>query len=751
MSKDNFVIIREFNKGWQKKLDETRIPLGAAQESTNVIITERGGISPRPGEVLIGTASSGTGGIQSMHSFKKTYDDDILIKSYDTKLEYYNNVVSDWCLLKSGYQNAKKFGFKEHTIDGDALDWLYFGNGVDSYSRWGGYESKITSALVGGETTIPVETTLLDTVIWSGTASSCTTTTITVPEGTWAASAWNQYYVRITNGANAGQISLIRGTTGTTITFFTLAGLSGTPTFEIRRLAVPCSFYRATASSVSTTTINVAGTPWIASEWIGSYVAITDGANARTVRQITANTTSQITFATVTGLSGTPTFEIQQESTYHIPRQLAYGTSTVTYTAVPTDTSFTVNSAVACADDTGVTVTPQEFPENPRGNILETSIAQMFVGGVPSAYTTIFRSHLTDATDFTQSSPRDPSEGDIVYFPYSGHRITDIKSQENLLYVFKRDSIESLTYTQDELDIAQINSIVNGVNVGTEGKAWRMDNDIAFVTPDKRITSIGRVKLNDNRPQVTNIADSIMRAMDEYGVDNSYGEEYRDRAFICLKSSPDVASNDILLVRNKDLAAWEGIWQIASNVVVAHNGKLYYGSSYSADVYEMLVGVNKVKGSDVFPVTSSWWSGYINRNGSGFYLNEIACLSVEGYITSGTTINFNLYKDFAELPFQQLSISGLETDFQDGLPTFSLLGGDPLGMEPLGASSVVGEPDPDGRRHFIAFLDFPITPVEYISVEVASSGLAQSYEIIALGLGLNPVAFESQPRIQSNN
>jgi len=744
--KDKFLIINDFKQGWQRRIDPTQIPIGAAQESNNITLTDRGGISPRKGELLLGTAESGAG-IVSMYSFKKANSNDILIKTFDTVIKYYSNLTLDWELLQDGYTDRLFFGFKELTAADDILEWLYFGNGVEPYSRWCGYEAQITSVLLGGETTIPVTTTILPTSSFSGTATSVTTTTITMPSMTWATDIFNLFYVRITDGASQGAISLIQATTETTITFNTIAGLAGTPTFEIVQLALPVSYFRGTATASTTTTIDVAGTPWQTNAWAGSYVVITSGAADKQVSLISSNTTSQITFATIPTLAGTPTFEIQAESTYQLPRQVIYDGNKVTYTAVPTDASITTSAAVATPINTAITVTPQTFPEDPRGNILETNINQMFVAGIPSQPNTTYRSTLNDPTDFFFSSPRSADEGDILFFPYLGHKISDIKSQEDFLYVIKRDSIEALTYTQDNNDVAQINKIIQGVNVGTEGRAWRMENDIAFITPDNRITTIGRIKLRDVRPQINDIAYSINRAMDAFSGDEAFGEEYRERAFVGLKSSPEVVNNDILLVRNKDYQSWEGIWFISAAAVVAHESLLYYGASYTPDVYQMQYGINKVKGDETFPMDCSWTSGWINLNQTGFYVEELSNIMIEGYITSGTTIKINLFKDFAESSFQNLVISGLDTTFQDGLPSFSFMGGDPLGLLPLGAGSTLGDPDPEGRRHFIVSLPFPITQCEYVAIEVASNGLAQSWEIIGLGINTTNLAFENQARI----
>ena len=168
------------------------------------------------------------------------------------------------------------------------------------------------------------------------------------------------------------------------------------------------------------------------------------------------------------------------------------------------------------------------------------------------------------------------------------------------------------------------------------------------------------------------------------------------------------------------------------------------------DVYIFNGSINKTKGDDIFPMTVEGQTGWINKTGIGFYLNEVSMIAVEGYITSGTTINIGLYKDFASTSFQELKIVGTEIQYQDNVPYFSVLGGDTTGIEPLGAASVIGDQEEDGRRHFIIFLPFQMTQVEYISAGVSSSGLAQNWEITALAINTENTNFESQNKIKNN-
>ena len=671
--KDSFIILDGFNPGWQVREDETRIPLGAAQLAQNITITDRRGISPRTAETLVGSANSALYGVKSATSFRKSgTSSPILVKTYADKIEYYNNVSDGWCLLEDGYTSGKRFGFKHMRVADDPFDWLYFGNGVDEYSRWCGYESKITSALAGGETTVPVSTTLWPEVYYTDTASSVTTTTITMPAGTWATDIWNNFYVRITSGAQTGKIALISATTATQITFATITGLSGTPTFEIRLLAVPAT--------------------------------------------------------------GT----------------LVYGTTKLAYSAVPTDASFTTSSATATAINTGVTVRPTTYNGNPRANIFETMDEAMYVAGVMNKPNTVFRSRIADATNFTYSGTRAANEGDVVYFPYGGSGISDIKRKEQVLYVFKPESIDSLKYSQDAVDLSVIDSIKAGVTAGTKSLTWYMDDDIAFVTPDNRITTLGRVALKDSTPQTTDIAYPIRRETKKYDFGSSFGEEYVNQGFLACKSSPTNASNDRVIVWNKDYKAWESYWNISASCFVAHNGYFYYGDANTPDMYRMFAETNKTKGTTTFPMTSRWKSGFINGKGNAFHLNEISCLASEGYIKANSTIDFKLYKDFSSTPFQSLQLVASEdTNNLDEETTFTLMGGDPLGLEPLGAGSIIGDEDADGRRHFVVYLYFQATQVEYVAVEVSSSGLGQVWEITRLGLNAAENVFEAQSRIKN--
>lgn len=671
--KDNYVIVENLDRGWYKREDDTRIPLGGCKEAINITLTPRRGIAPRKGELLYGTASVLTGKVRNLVSTENSNKEKILLKNFADRVEYFSNKISDWTLLKDGYAEVKMGMISGRNDELDVISYTYMGNGIDPFQRWCTWDGQLAGALAGGETSIPVDSTLINDVYETGTATGVTTTTLTVAGTPWATNIWNDFYVRITSGAQAGSISKITATTNNQITFGAIAGLAGTPTFEIRQIAIP--------------------------------------------------------------ETGT----------------LIYNGSTVAYTAVPTDSSLTVASAHASAGaDDAITVQPEELADQPRGREFAILYSDLYMTDLPSSPRTVRRSATANFADFTTiGSPRAANEPDIIGVPSSN--VIDIADQENALYAGTETEVVAIRYSQDVNDVVQFDRVVTGKGAGLASKFWRLGNDIAYISSDKRITTVGRQVYKDTRPQYSDLADSIRRAIDTYKFDEATGEEFRNFSYVTCKRTESALVNNIVLAYEKDYGSWMGTWTMNASVFEYHDGIMYYGSSTSPDVYQMDAGINKQKDEVTFPMDAFWESGWINGKGNGFSLNEVSSIAIEGYISLNTTINVDLYKDFSDQPFQTLQIVASEDeDLLDGYAVFSVLGGSPLGLEPLGATGgTTGELDEQGRRHFIAYLYFDFTQIEYISARFGSSGKGQNWEVTRWGLNATETVFEAQDRIKN--
>lgn len=235
MISDFPVLISDFSAGFHSKKDPTDMPLGAAQSGQNVTITADGKIAPAKGAEIFGATDTAGLPVISTTNFKQAEGTEIPVRNSGTVLEYYHSGTAAWENLNSGYSTGQLFGFKEFNEGEEWQSYLYFCNDIEPYSRWTGAHTLLNGVLAGAETEIVVDSVLLDTVLESGTASSVTTTTLVISPATWSADLWDGFYIHITNGAQSGKISKISATTTSQVTFTTISGLSGTPTFEIRR------------------------------------------------------------------------------------------------------------------------------------------------------------------------------------------------------------------------------------------------------------------------------------------------------------------------------------------------------------------------------------------------------------------------------------------------------------------------------------------------------------------------------------
>lgn len=257
--KEVYVDVDKFKKNGLYDLeDTTKAPFGSFRVMTNVQITDRGGVSPRFGTELLGTNNTSSSSIKGFYNYKRSFgSDEILVKAYDTKLEYYslNNSSAGWNLLKTGFTQGKQFGFVTSLVNNDNQDYLIYCNRYDSYQRWQGAITTTTSTLSGGETTIPVTSILTGETYESQTATGNSATTLSVSTTPWAASQWVNFYVYI---PSTGKIRKITSNTNNTITFDTLGAGPGNVDFQIRQLAFPASgtiIYNS--STVSYTTVDV--------------------------------------------------------------------------------------------------------------------------------------------------------------------------------------------------------------------------------------------------------------------------------------------------------------------------------------------------------------------------------------------------------------------------------------------------------------------------------------------------------------
>mgnify|MGYP003461007762 FL=1 len=680
MPKTKIVDIENYQKGLRLLEDSASSPIGSARAMTNILISDRNGISKRPGTTLLGSASASTKPTKGFYVYKKAFGAlEIPIRSYDTYSEYYHANFG-WTRLESGFTLGSEFGFKEHTRNIDNEDYLYMSNKTEDYRRWPGAYTQLNGAVIATATTVTVDGVLKDSIYHSATATGSSTTTVTVASATWVTDQWKNFYVYF---PGTGVISLIASNTGTVLTFAAISD-PGNVAFQIRLNAIPAS-----------------GTLIINSE-------------------------------------------------------------EVAYSAIPTATTITTSAlAGGHADNSPVTVKPTKYPGAPKGNRLEVNLDRMLVGNVSSAVSrdgsgnvqgsasplSVYVSKLRNAADFTFAGTRAAGEGDIISFPEGDTVITDIANQEDRFYVFTKNSITAVAYTQDTNDVAEKVPLKTGT--GAIGRVIKGENDIFFVTPDKKISSIGRIVQKDVTPQGENIGLSIKRLTDDFKFDNHAGIKYKQRIFHSMKSSDDATYNDRTLVYNELNKSYEGVWTLGAYGFGVYGDNLYYANSQNPNIAQMFVGTSDLEGTSYFPINSEWLSNWINLTPSKSNLQSVCGWFVEGFLWGGTEeINFSLYKDYSNTASYNFSFGIDNTSFLDnsvGLNGY--FGGTPLGVSPIGS---LGSIQSDGSRHFSFIIYLPYQYGNFFSLGVQNSELTAKFDITRMGLAVTEEPEYASTRVLTN-
>ena len=137
--------------GLQTKYDPTKIEDGANSNGQNTSVNNGDRITLRNlgYEIFPSIASLSLNNIPvvSLFTFRKRDGSNILLRSRDTFLEWFETSNNTWEKLVTGLTVGKKFGYAHFNINTDLLSYIWFCNGVDNMKRWDGSHTTLTSDL----------------------------------------------------------------------------------------------------------------------------------------------------------------------------------------------------------------------------------------------------------------------------------------------------------------------------------------------------------------------------------------------------------------------------------------------------------------------------------------------------------------------------------------------------------------------------------------------------------------------------
>ena len=663
------LVISEFS-GWIADRDVVKVSSANAVDGFNVDITPSGSIKSAPQYELVGTDGGvGSSPITSSFLLKTRYNESTEIFHSGTSLYYWNSKTLDYATLKSGLSDGAFFTFVQSSENTDFNDFAYFGNGIDNDMRWNGAHDKLQTSLSGAVTELEISSSVFtSTVHVSGTATSCTTTTITLSTANWGTNVFTNFYVEIIDGANAGKIAKISSNTSTTLTFGTISGLSGTPQFKIRTLR----------------------------------------------------------------FSDTGT--------------LLVGSQEIAYTGYTSSTKFTISGSYTIAANTAVAQTVTEYPSNPKGNIMLMKDGYRLVASTMNS--TIYRSRVFQHDNFTLSSPRQPGQGDILDVVEGTGNLTGLVNWKGYFLAVKKDLVKPYSYTaynqasgatdgndvvsSSAEDTRQAPLIGGSYPLGT----FEIDNAVVSC-----ITGRGFRLLVAGSSTAGTSSDELSRDISDvanlYVSDKAAGKQHLDTLWIATKTNESSSANDLVVSFNLKSGRWNlprlG-WSFSS--FFEKDGSLYATSAQKRAVFKLNETLNLdmndgenytnqtlvVSGAMRGTTTPGKRSNFAHQ-----YIRGRMNLATELTVTRILEINGALSEEAARISYS------LNPNCFQVVDDTAFLGSDELGRHPLGSAGSRTSNDFTDMYPFIAYIEWKPKTVNEWQIAFSTDGAGQEFEILEEG------------------
>lgn len=140
-------IIDKF-QGFATKVDPSKLPTGANPNGQNTTINDGDKISIRKyGTEIFGQSTTTENRINSLHTFRKRDGSNILLRTWSTYIEYFDEYNDLWEPIMTTATANKEFGFADYNINTDLVSYTYLGNGTDPAMRWSGAWTTTTAAI----------------------------------------------------------------------------------------------------------------------------------------------------------------------------------------------------------------------------------------------------------------------------------------------------------------------------------------------------------------------------------------------------------------------------------------------------------------------------------------------------------------------------------------------------------------------------------------------------------------------------
>jgi hypothetical protein len=361
------------------------------------------------------------------------------------------------------------------------------------------------------------------------------------------------------------------------------------------------------------------------------------------------------------------------------------GTATTTLTGVtPSPAALVVGAGIAQKPDT------TSLSALPKGNVLLTAQARVWLAGVKDRESTMYYSEVGDATNYTiGNNPDDPG---IEDFPDGGGAITllDAKDKQAII-IHKEDGI--LQFTLEYTSTAKIPHLDTITLADDSGAAnlksgAGINKSAYFVSRSEGLKSLATA-LYTSDLSIEPITDIILPTIANYDFSEASSIYYPPKRaiYVACKSSSDISGNDRVIsfyLRKNPEGQTVGDISIDTGFVadwMLEDKTLYFVSSLDQNAYKAFsrysatgVGLNHL------------WTSKELTYSEPAKGKEFDIVYVEGFIKDYTKIKITvLYGNMGSEGSKTKILAWNDDYVQSG--TISALGTDVLGINSLGATS----------------------------------------------------------------
>jgi len=392
------------------------------------------------------------------------------------------------------------------------------------------------------------------------------------------------------------------------------------------------------------------------------------------------------------------------------------GTSAKTFTGVtPDPTTQAPIAGVGIAQSPDITT----YSANPKGNILITSAARVWLSGVPTRESQLYYSSVADATDFSAGS--NPDDAGIEDFPDGGGAITLLDSKDNQkIIIHKKDAILQfvLEYTATakipKLDVLTLADDCGATNL----KAGAGLNQASyFPSTTEILKSIARA-VDSSDLNLTTIGDIILPTVENYDNSNACAVYYAKKGviYVSTKKSTNSYYNDVVVafyIKRDSGGNFDVDISVDDGLFVADwmlDGKdLYYVSSLDQNTYKMFVRKSdRGKG-----IKHKWVSKEMVFDDPSL-LKEFNTIYIEGLIASRTKIKITVLYGLLGNELQLSKTLEWDNSSYVSAKKVGALGTEVIGTASIGASN----DDIQDSYPFSVPIHFDINPSTRFKIQI---------------------------------